>query len=244
MEWIEGRNPVREVLRAGRRRVEELMLADGTAGSDLDRLEEAARSAGAKVSRVPRQVLDEKSPGPVHQGVMARCGPYPYSTVDAVLHRAQSCQEDPFILLADHIQDPHNLGSLIRTAEEAGVHGVIIPRRRAAPVTAAVVKASAGATEYMQVAMVTNLVRTARRLKEEHVWVFGADAGGLSVYDVNLSGAVALCVGSEGRGLGRLLAETCDELVALPSLGSIGSLNASVAGAVLMYEVVRRRADG
>ncbi len=243
MEWIEGRNPVREVLRAGLRQIQELTLAEGIGGRDIESLERMARSEGVQVSRVARGVMDNRSSGPVHQGVMARCESYPYSTVEAILQAAQGRQEAPFILFADHIQDPHNLGSLIRTAEEAGVHGVIIPERRATPVTPAVVKASAGATEYMQVARVTNLVRTAKRLKEEHVWFFGADAGGTPVYEVELSGAIAVCVGNEGRGLGRLLSETCDQLVALPSRGRIGSLNASVAGAVLMYEVVRRRAS-
>ncbi|MFO8060032.1 MAG: 23S rRNA (guanosine(2251)-2'-O)-methyltransferase RlmB [Bacillota bacterium] len=241
MEWIEGRNPVRELLRAGRRRALEVVLAEGIGGKDIDALEKRAASLGVRTSRAPRRVLDQRSDGAVHQGVMARCEPYPYSSLEDLLDCARSRREDLFIVFADHIEDPHNLGSLIRTAEEAGVHGVIIPNRRAAPVTPAVVKASAGATEHMQVARVTNLVRTAERLKVEHVWFFGADAGGVPVYDVNLSGPVALCVGGEARGLSRLLAETCDEVVALPSRGRIGSLNASVAGAVLMYEVVRRR---
>lgn len=244
LDQIEGKNPVKEALQAGRREIFQMYLAEGLAKADLDELQTMARDAGIRVKYVPRQVLDRMAQSDAHQGVLVTCEQYPYCTVEDVLSRARTAGEDPFIVVAAHIQDPQNLGAIIRTAEEAGVHGVIVPRRRAAHITPAVVKASAGASEYMRVALVTNLVRTVRHLQDERVWVFAGDSDGEPVYDVDLSGAVALCIGSEGEGVPRLLAETCDGLVAIPSRGRVGSLNASAAGAVLMYEVVRRRHRG
>lgn len=243
-DQVEGRNPVRELLLARRREVFRMYLAEGMQQSDADELGSMAEDAGVSVRSVSRRVLDQMAESGAHQGVLVTCGPYPYCTVEDVLNRATSAGEDPFIVVAAHIQDPQNLGAIIRTSEEAGVHGVIIPRRRAAHITPAVVKASAGASEYMHVALVTNLVRTVRRLQEERIWMFAGDAAGVPVYDVNLSGAVGLCIGSEGEGVPRLLGQTCDGLVSVPSRGRVGSLNASAAGAVLMYEVVRRRYRG
>ena len=241
MEQIAGLRPVEEALRAGKRRINGIYLSADRADSESEQLAKLALSKGVPVRKIPRDHLDRKATISVHQGVLAVCAEYPYCSLQDILDISRQRAEDPFILIAANVQDPYNLGSLIRTAGETGVHGVIIPKRRAAPITPTVVKASAGATEYMQVARVTNLVRTVKDLKQRHVWVFAGEADGDSIYDVNLSGGIALVVGSEGSGVPRLLTETCDGLVALPSKGSVGSLNASVAGALLMYEVLRRR---
>jgi len=232
--------PVEEALRARLRPVHQIYVARGS-GSGMRRLARLARAAGVDLREVSQDFLASRAEIRVHQGVLALARPYPYRSVDGMIDLARSRGEEPFLLVAAHIQDPQNLGSLIRSAVEAGVHGVILPKRRAAPVTPTVVKASAGATEHMAVAQVTNLVRTVQNLKERRIWVFAGDPDGGDLYDTNLSGAVALCVGSESTGIPRLLSETCDGLIAIPSRGEVGSLNASVAGAVMMYEVVRRR---
>lgn len=233
--------PVEEALRAGLRPIHQIYVSreiDRGATEELSRL---AGCAGVQIHEVSRDFLASRAEIRVHQGVLALCGPYPYRSVDDLMQRALRRGEDPFLLVAAHIQDPQNLGSLVRSATEAGVHGVIVPKRRAASVTPAVVKASAGATEHMGIARVTNLVRTVEDLKERRVWVYAGDAAGQSMYEANLSGAIALCVGSEESGVPRLLSETCDGSISIPSRGEVGSLNASVAGAVMMYEVVRRR---
>ncbi len=238
---IEGKQPVREALRSNRRRIHHLQISQRVSRSDVeDLLQEAARQE-IEVSWVRESTVQKQSRIDSHQGVVAICEPFRYGSVEEVLSRANREGVPPMILVAAHIQDPQNLGALIRTAEVAGAHGVIIPRRRAAGVTSAVVKASAGATEHMPVVRVTNLVRTVKQLKDRRIWFYGGDVEGRCLYDVRLDGAVGLCVGSEGTGLPRLLKETCDGLVRIPQKGQIESLNVSVAGAVLMYEVVRRR---
>lgn len=237
---IEGWNPVLEALRAGRRLQQVWLAADQNKNAAT--LLELAREIGVPVTEVDRQQLSVLTGGDEHQGVAAAAPPYEYVGVDAILERAAARREEPFLLLLDHIEDPQNLGSLIRTAECAGVHGVVIPTRRAAGVTPAVGKASAGAIEYMPVARVTNLVQEMERLKERGLWVVGAHMEGeRSLFDADLRGPVALVIGAEGRGLSRLVAERCDSLVYVPMWGRINSLNASVAGALLMYEVARSR---
>jgi 23S rRNA (guanosine2251-2'-O)-methyltransferase len=245
-EILYGRQPVRETLRAGRRQVFKLLLARGVrptgiVGEILTLVERA---------NVPVQVVDRGAPdkfgGEVHhQGLAAEVSGYPYADLDAPLDLARQAGEHPFLLLLDHIQDPQNLGSLLRTAEAVGVHGVVIPHRRAAGVTPAAVRASAGAAEYVLVAQVTNLVRAMGELKSEGVWLTGLEAlPGTELYtQADLSGPLGLIVGSEGQGLTRLVRETCDFLIRLPMHGRVASLNAGVAGAIALYETRRQRSS-
>ena len=242
-DQIEGRQPVREALRAQKRRVLEIQVASGIQRSDIEELLDSGLRQGAEISWTSRDILDREAKTGAHQGVIALCEPYPYEPVSQLMEAAARSESPPFLLVAAHIKDPQNLGALIRTAETAGVDGVIIPKRRAVGITPAVVKASAGATEHLSISMVTNLVRTVNQLKERRVWFYGADMNGETLYDVRLDGAIGLCVGSEGSGLPRLLKESCDGLVSIPLCGSIESLNVSAAGAVVMFEVVRRRLE-
>lgn len=237
---IEGWNPVLEALRAGRK-LQHIWLA-AQQHKSAPTLHELAKTVGARVTEVERQQLNVLTGGEEHQGVAAAAPPYEYTSVEAILERAEAQGEPPFVLILDHIEDPHNLGSLIRTAECAGVHGVLIPNRRAASVTAAVGKASAGAIEHMPVARVGNLVHEMERLKERGLWVVGAHMeGDHSLFEADMKGPIALVIGAEGRGLSRLVAERCDSLVHIPMWGRVNSLNASVAGGLLMYEVARSR---
>ncbi len=244
-ETLYGRQAVRECLRAGRRKVYRLFLAQGTKqGGVVAEIEAAARGQGATVQEVERRRLDEISGGANHQGVAAEADPYPYADLDALLGGAERGDESPFLLLLDCLQDPQNLGTLLRTAEVVGVHGVVIPERRAASITPAVVNASAGAVEHLRVVRVTNLVRAIERLKKSGVWVVGLeDVPTAQVYDaVDLDMPLALVVGSEGQGLRRLVRERCDLLVRLPMRGQIESLNAAVAGSIALYAAWRQRA--
>lgn len=201
-----------------------------------------ARKRGIPVQQVPRKKLDSLAEGDNHQGVIAQTEPYRYVTLDDLFQRAERRGTPPFFLLLDGIEDPHNLGSILRTADAAGVHGVVIPKRRAVGLTHTVAKTSAGAIEYVPVARVTNLNRVADELKKRGVWLVGSDAAARDSYDeVDYSGPTALVIGNEGKGISRLLKEKCDFLVRLPMKGTVSSLNASVAGALLMYEVVRGR---
>lgn len=237
---IEGWNPVLEAL-AARRQLEHIWLAADQHKS-ADALRAQAKRAGIPVEEVDRFHLSEIANSEEHQGVVALAPPFPYVAVDDILAGAKAKGEQPFILILDHIEDPHNLGSLIRTAECAGVHGAVIPDRRAVGVTPAVGKASAGAIEHLPIAQVGNLVQEIERLKEQGVWVVGAHMSGDSdLFNANMTGPVALVIGAEGKGLSRLVAERCDMLVSIPMSGRVGSLNASVAGALLMYEVTRSR---
>ena len=243
-DLLYGRNGVREALRAQRRRLLDLYLARGMKESpviqDVLRL---ARARGLAVQRVDRGVLDAWLDGANHQGVVLRAGPYPYADVEAMLQRAREREASPFLLLLDRIQDPQNLGALFRAAEAFGVHGVVIPRHRAAHITPAVVNASAGAVEHLLVADVTNLVQTMKELKEAGLWIVGLEAreDALGLEDVDLDGPLAVVVGSEGFGLSRLVAETCDWLVQLPMRGRINSLNAAVAGSIFLFWAMRAR---
>lgn len=233
-----GRNPIREAVKSGHD-IEKLLVARGELSGSAREIVMKARERHIVVQEVDRTRLDAIAPN--HQGMIAFVSAFQYSTVQKMLDLAAGRGEEPFLVLLDSVTDPHNLGAVIRTAECAGAHGVIIPERRAVGLTPAAVKASAGAVEYLPVARVTNLVRQIDELKKLGIWVYGAAMDGKRFDKVDLSGPAALVVGSEGEGVSRLALSHCDEIVALPMLGKIDSLNASVAAGVLMYEVVRRR---
>lgn len=244
MEQIEGRNPVLEALRAGNS-IDKLLMAVGQRTGPMREIWRLARERGIVIQEVDRKKLDEISQSRAHQGVIALVPAYEYVDVDHMLAAARTKNEPPFLVILDELQDPHNLGSILRTAEATGVHGVIIPKRRSVGVTATVAKASAGAAAYIPVARVTNLANTVERLKEHGLWIIGADMDGkTSLFEADLRGPVALIIGSEGKGISRLLKEKCDFLVRMPMRGRVSSLNASVAGALLMYEVLRQRGAG
>ncbi|HZJ58452.1 MAG TPA: 23S rRNA (guanosine(2251)-2'-O)-methyltransferase RlmB [Clostridia bacterium] len=240
---VEGRNPVLEAFRSGRT-VEKLLVAQGAREGSILEIIQKARAQGIVIQEVDRRRLNELSmTDGAHQGVIAFVTPYSYVGIEDILARASQLGEEPFIIILDEITDPYNLGSVIRTAECCGAHGVIIPKRRAVGLTPIAIKASAGAVEFMPVAKVTNISDTLELLKKHGLWVAGADMDGDSYTSKDLTGPIALVVGSEGRGLGRLVKEKCDFLVKIPLMGRISSLNASVAAAVLMYEIARQR-DG
>jgi len=243
-EILYGRQPVRETLRAGRRQVFKVMLAAGVRPTGIvGQILGMAEQAGIPVQTVNRQESDKLGGEVNHQGLAAEVSGYPYVDLPDPLEAARRSGAPPFLLLLDHIQDPQNLGSLMRTAEAAGVHGVVIPTRRASGVTAAAVRASAGAAEHVRVVQIANLVRAMEQLKAEGVWMAGLDASADSqLYtEADLSGPLGLVVGSEGQGLARLVRERCDFLIRLPMLGQVESLNAGVAGAIALYEVRRQR---
>lgn len=244
MALIWGRNPVAEALRAGKE-VEKLYLAEGIrAGDVVAEILRRARSARVPVQSLDRRALDRMTDGAVHQGVVAEVAEFEYAELDDLLARAQAVGELPLLLLLDGIQDPHNLGALIRTADAVGAHGVVIPRNRAVGVTPTVVKASAGAAEHLPVARVTNLARTIDDLKRQRIWVVGLAGEAARLYDeVDYGVPLALVVGAEGTGLGRLVAERCDLLVRLPMRGHVASLNAAVAGSIALYHAWRSRAS-
>ena len=238
---LEGRNAVTEALRAGRT-IDKLYIASGETDKALARLAAMARQAGAAVVECDRRKLDQMSQTGAHQGVIAQAAVHDYCTVDEMLAFAKERGEAPLLVLCDELTDPHNLGAILRTAECAGAHGVIIPKRRSVGLTAVVGKASAGAVEYMPVARVANLTQTIEALKKQGVWVFGtaADAD-TALYSADLKGPAAIVIGSEGEGMSRLVAESCDFKVSIPMKGRISSLNASAAAAILLYEAVRQR---
>jgi 23S rRNA (guanosine2251-2'-O)-methyltransferase len=243
-EIIYGRQPVRAALRAGRRHVHKLLLAAGLKPTGIvGEILALSRQAGVPLQEVDRHELDRLGDDANHQGIAAEVSAYHYAEVLDLLRAAREAAEPAFLLLLDHLQDPQNLGSLLRSAEAAGVHGVIIPERRAAGVTPAAVRASAGAAEYVQVAQVTNLVQTMKRLQDEGLWLAGLEAtpSALLHTETDLSGPLGLVVGSEGQGLARLVRETCDFVIRLPLHGQVESLNAAVAGAIALYEARRQR---
>ena len=237
---LEGRNAILEVLRSGRD-IEKIMVAKGNVEGTIKRIIAMAVEKGVVIQEVSRQKLDEISQTKNHQGVIALVSAHDYVEVEDILAAAKEKGEDPFVLLLDSITDPHNLGAILRTAECAGVHGVIIPKRRSVGLNATVGKTSAGAIEYMPVARVTNIVQTMEYLKKEGLWIACADMKGLDHFDTNMKGPLALVIGSEGDGVSRLVKENCDFTASIPMYGKISSLNASVAAALLMYEVVRQR---
>jgi 23S rRNA (guanosine2251-2'-O)-methyltransferase len=243
-EMIYGRNPVYECLAAGRRQMSQVVVARGAQEQGaLAEITMRASRTGVPVHWVPRSELDRLCPQVNHQGVAARVGSYPYVDVEAILALAATRTEPPWVLLLDCLQDPQNLGTLLRTAEAVGVHGAIIPDRRAAEVTPAVVSSSSGASEHMLIARITNMVRTMQALKERNLWIAGLEdvPEGKVLWESDLKGAMGLVVGNEGAGMRRLVRETCDWMVRLPMRGQIGSLNASVAGSVALYEMARQR---
>ena len=238
---IEGRNAVIEALRAGVA-IDKIFIARGETDAALGHIASTAREKGIVVADADRRKLDAMSRTHSHQGVIAQAAVRAYASVDDILAAAREKGEPPLILVCDELSDPHNLGAVIRTADAAGAHGVIIPKRRSAGLTAVVGKTSAGAVAYIPVARVANLTSLLKELKEEGVWVFGAAANGTtSLYQADLKGPAAIVIGSEGTGMSRLVEETCDFTVSIPMLGKINSLNASAAAAVLLYEAVRQR---
>ena len=242
-EQIEGRNAVLEAFRSGKC-VDKLFVLDRCQDGPVRTIIREARKKDTIINFVQKERLDQLSEIGAHQGVIAQVAAYEYSTVEDILNKAKEKGEAPFIFLLDDIEDPHNLGAIIRTANLAGAHGVIIPKRRAVGLTATVAKTSAGALNYTPVAKVTNLVKTMEELKERGLWFVCADMGGESMYRLNLKGPIGLVIGSEGEGVGRLVKETCDFVAGIPMRGDIDSLNASVAAGVLAYEIVRQRLEG
>ena len=241
LDTIFGRNSILEALRSGAP-IRKIMVLRGSKGGAIDQILQAAARSGVPVVEVSREVFDHLQGGAKAQGIAAEVVKQPEATLRTVLDGAAKRAEPGFLLILDEIEDPHNLGALIRTAECAGVHGVILPKHHAAHVTPAVVKASAGATAHIPVVQVTNIVRTLKELKEQGFWIVGLDAQGRrSFTDLDYSTPTALIVGNEGRGMRRLVREHCDHLVRIPLYGEITSLNASVAGALVMYEVTRAR---
>ena len=237
---IEGRNAVIEAFRSGRT-IDKVFVLDGCQDGPVRTIVREAKKHGAVLNFVEKERLNQLSETGRHQGVIAWAAAYSYAEVSDMLEAAAQKNEDPFLILLDGIEDPHNLGAIIRTANTAGAHGVIIPKRRASGLTATVAKASAGALNYTPVAKVTNLAKTIDELKEKGLWFVCADMDGEQMYDLNLTGPIGLVVGSEGQGVSRLVKEKCDYIASIPMIGEITSLNASVAGGVLAYEIVRQR---
>ena len=238
---IEGRNAVIEALRAGTA-IDKIYLAKGDTDSALGHIANTARANGVVVVNADRRKLDEMSRTHAHQGVIAVAAVREYASVEDLLSAAREREEPPLIVVCDELSDPHNLGAVIRTAECAGAHGVVIPKRRSAGLTAIVAKTSAGAVSHIPVARVPNLTALMKELQKRGVWIFGAEMNGTtSLYEADLKGPAAIVIGSEGSGMSRLVAETCDFTVSIPMKGKINSLNASAAAAILLYEAVRQR---
>ena len=240
-QTIEGRNAVIEAYRSGKP-IEKLYIQDGCQDGPVMTSKREARKHETPVKYVERERLDQMSETGRHQGVIAVAGAYEYAELEDILQAAREKGEPPFLFLLDNIEDPHNLGAIIRTANLAGAHGVIIPKNRAVGLTATVARTSAGALNYTPVARVTNLSQTIEELKKEGIWFVCADMNGTRMYDLNLKGPIGLVIGSEGEGVGRLVRERCDMIASIPMKGKIDSLNASVAAGVLAYEIVRQRA--
>lgn len=237
---IEGRNAVLEAFRSGRT-VDKLYVLDGCPDGPVRTIIREARKTDAIVNFVTKERLDQLSETGKHQGVIAVAASYEYASIDDILDKAKEKGEPPFILFLDNIEDPHNLGAIIRTANLAGAHGVVIPKRRAAGLTAVVARTSAGALNYTPVAKVTNLKNTIEDLKKEGMWFVCADMGGTAYYDLDLKGPIGLVIGNEGEGVSRLVKESCDFVASIPMKGDIDSLNASVAAGVLAFEIAKQR---
>jgi len=239
--FIEGRNALTEALKSGRA-IDKLYVAEGSTDRALARLAAQAKEAGAVVVPTDRRRLDQMSPTGAHQGVIAAVAAHEYASVDEILELAAQRGEAPLLVICDELSDPHNLGAILRTAECAGAHGLIIPKRRSVGLTAVVAKTSAGAVEYLPVARVSNIAGTIRELKEKGVWIYGTAADADSeLYKTDLTGPAAIVIGNEGEGMSRLVRESCDLLVSIPMKGQISSLNASAAAAVMLYEALRQR---
>lgn len=238
-QYVAGRNPVLEILKT-EREVEKIFILKGELKGSIKKIIGIAKDRNILIQEVDKDKLDSLAKGVAHQGVVALVSSYEYATVDDILNKAKKNDELPFIVILDGIEDPHNLGAIARTAECAGVHGIIIPKRRSAQVNETVYKASAGAVEHVLIAKVNNINNVIDELKEKGLWIYGADMDGDLYFNTSLKGAVALVIGNEGKGISRLTKEKCDCLVKIPMVGRISSLNASNAAAVLMYEVVRQ----
>lgn len=237
---IEGRNAVIEAFRSGKP-IDKIYILDGCQDGPMMTIKREAKKSGALMKFVDKERLDQMSTTGKHQGVIAMGAAYEYAEVSDILQAAKDKGEAPFIFLLDNIEDPHNLGAIIRTANLAGAHGVIIPKNRAVGLTATVARTSAGALNYTPVAKVTNLTQTIEDLKKKGLWFVCADMGGTRMYDLDLKGPIGLVIGNEGEGVGRLVKEKCDYVASIPMKGDIDSLNASVAAGVLAYEIVRQR---
>ena len=237
---IEGRNAVIEAFRAGKT-IDKLFVLEHCKEGSMNTVLREAKKQGTVINYVKRERLDQMSETGKHQGVIAYIAAYEYGSVEDILKKAEDKGEQPFVIILDDIEDPHNLGAIIRTANLAGAHGVIIPKHRASGLTATVVKASAGAINYTPVAKVTNISKTIEELKEKGLWFVCADMGGTTMYDLDLKGSIGLVIGNEGEGVSKLVKENCDFVASIPMKGDIDSLNASVATGVLAYEIVRQR---
>lgn len=237
---IEGRNAVIEAFRSGKP-IDKVFILDGCQDGPIMTIKREASKHDTLIKYVAKERLDQMSETGKHQGVIAYAAAYEYAQVEDILDKAKEKGEPPFIFLLDNIEDPHNLGAIIRTANLAGAHGVIIPKNRAAGLTATVARTSAGALNYTPVAKVTNMAQTIEALKKEGLWFVCADMGGTTMYDLDLRGPIGLVIGNEGEGVGRLVKEKCDMIASIPMKGDIDSLNASVAAGVLAYEIVRQR---
>jgi 23S rRNA (guanosine2251-2'-O)-methyltransferase len=239
---IEGRNAVTEALRSGKP-IDKIYILDGCQDGPISTIKREAKKSDTIIKYVTREVLDRMSETGKHQGVIAQAAAYEYASVSDILENARKKNEPPFIFILDNIEDPHNLGAIIRTANLSGAHGVIIPKNRAAGLTAVVARTSAGALNYTPVAKVTNISKTIEDLKKEGMWFVCADMDGTTMYDLDLKGSIGLVIGNEGEGVSRLVKEKCDFVASIPMKGDIDSLNASVAAGVLAYEIVRQRYD-
>jgi 23S rRNA (guanosine2251-2'-O)-methyltransferase len=238
---VEGRNAVIETLKSDRT-IEQILVAKGDISGSINMILAMAKEKKTVVKEVDRKKLDQMSLTGSHQGVIAQVTPFKYSEVEEILNYAAERNEKPFLIILDEIEDPHNFGSIVRTADACGVHGIIIPKRRNVGVTPVVFKTSAGACEHMKIAKVTNINVAIDKLKESGVWIYGADMHGSEYcYDADMRGAIAMVIGSEGRGIAKLTRDKCDVLVKIPMVGKISSLNASVAGGILMYEILRQK---
>ena len=237
---VEGKNAVRELINSGAT-INKLYVENNLRDGVSNQIITLAKSKKIRIDFVPKEVLDKKSETKRHQGFLCDTVDFVYCDVDDILKNAENKGEAPFIVILDGIEDPHNLGAIIRTCECAGVHGIIIPKHRACQINDTVIKTSAGATLNMLVASVTNLNNTIEYLKNKNVWVYGLELGGKDIYKTNLSGSIALVVGSEGFGISRLVKENCDEIITLPQKGKINSLNASVACSIAVYEILKQR---
>lgn len=240
VDFVFGRHAVVEALQT-QDRVNRVFIQEGTSGRDAAKVIELAREKGIQVQTVPKTKIEDLVGNAVHQGLVASIAAYEYADLEDVFKKAEEKGEDPFIVILDGVEDPHNLGSILRTADATGVHGIIIPKRRSASLTATVAKASTGAIEHVPVVRVTNLTQTIEQLKARGVWVFGTDMNGTDYRKWNTKGPLAIVMGNEGKGVSRIVKESVDEMVTIPMVGHVQSLNASVASALMMYEVFRNR---
>lgn len=237
---IAGRNAVMEALRS-QRSINKILLQDGAKGGSISEIIAVAKERNLAIEFVKAEKLDKMVTGIRHQGIVAMVAPIAFQSLEDVFAKAAAKDEPPFILLLDELQDPQNVGAIIRTADAAGVHGILLPKRRSCPLNAVVAKISAGAVEYVPVVQIGNIAQTIEELQERGCWVVGADMDGATYYQSNLKGALVLVIGAEGKGLGRLVKQKCDAIVSIPMVGGVSSLNASNAAAILMYEAVRQR---